>query len=95
MPGFAFGGDAKTAPEADSAHVPVAYQSGNAFAAGHHARVLELRADTGHAVGFIAGDKCLLDFCRQRDVGLLTLARGAIEPAIKTAGRDCEGFIHD
>lgn len=95
MSGIAIGGDAKVAPEADPAHVPVAHQSGNAFAAGHNTCILEFSSYTGHAVGFIAGDKCLPDLRCQSDVRLLTLANGAIEPAVEAAGQDLEGFTHD
>ena len=95
MPGIALGGDAEIAPAADPSHVPVAHQSGNAFAAGHNACIQQLSANAGHTVGFIAGDKCLPDLRCQSDIGLLTLAHGAIEPAVETAGRDLEGFAHD
>jgi hypothetical protein len=54
----------KAAPATDATRLSLANQMGDAFAAGHHASVEQLRADTGHAVGLITGGKRLSDFLR-------------------------------
>ena len=94
MSNIALGCDTETAPATNPAHVLLAHQNGNAFAAGHNACIHEFSTNAGHAVRFIAGDKRLTDLRRQRDVGVPTLAYRSAQPAVETAGRDLEGFAH-
>ena len=86
--------DAETAPATNPAHVLLAHQNGNLFAAGHNASIREFSTDARQAVSFIAGDKRLAELRRQRDVGLPTLAYRSAQPTVDTAGRKLEGFAH-
>ncbi len=92
MTHIAFGGHAETTPAAHATHVLLAHQTGNAFAAGVNACVLQLGANARHAIGCIAGDKRCTNLRRQHDVGLLARAHRTLQPAIEAAGRNLECF---
>jgi hypothetical protein len=94
MAHVSLGVHAENALAAYTAHLRLAHQAGNAFAAGHNACVSQLSADARHAVGFITGDKRLTDLCRQSDVGLLALTHRARQPIVKTAGGNLQRLAH-